>query len=76
MLPILINLIPALQTSDYSQTDKDYFYRFYKYYLGFFYILDMNKQEITKLSPFFQLPSKESKQELIFFPNIHVSRQR
>ena len=28
----------------------------------------MNKQEITKLSPFFQLPSKESKQELIFFP--------
>ena len=61
-------LIPALQTSDYSQTDKDYFHRFYKYYLGFFYILDMNKQEITKLSPFFQLPSKESKQELIFFP--------
>ena len=28
----------------------------------------MDKKEITKLSPFFQLPSKESKQELIFFP--------
>ena len=28
----------------------------------------MDKKEITKLSPFFQLPSQESKQELIFFP--------
>lgn len=61
-------LIPALADSDYSGTDKDYFNRFFKYYLGFFYTLDMNKQEITKISPFFQLPSKESKQELIFFP--------
>ena len=61
-------LIPALAESDYSGTDKDYFNRFFKYYLGFFYTLDMNKQEITKISPFFQLPSKESKQELIFFP--------
>ena len=61
-------LIPALANSDYSGTDKDYFNRFFKYYLGFFYTLDMDKKEITKLSPFFQLPSKESKQELIFFP--------
>jgi hypothetical protein len=61
-------LIPALADSDYSGSDKDYFNRFFKYYLGFFYTLDMNKQEITKISPFFQLPSKESKQELIFFP--------
>ena len=28
----------------------------------------MEKQEITKISPFFQFPNKESKQELIFFP--------
>jgi len=61
-------LIPALADSDYSNSDKDYFNRFFKYYLGFFYTLDMNKKEITKISPFFQLPSKESKQELIFFP--------
>ena len=61
-------LIPALAKSDYSGADKDYFNRFFKYYLGFFYTLDMNKKEITKISPFFQLPSKESKQELIFFP--------
>ena len=27
-------LIPALHNSDYSGTDKDYFNRFYKYYLG------------------------------------------
>ena len=28
----------------------------------------MTKKEIIKLSPFFQLPNYESKQELIFFP--------
>ena len=43
-------LIPALANSDYSGTDKDYFNRFFKYYLGFFYTLDMDKQEITKLT--------------------------
>ena len=61
-------LIPELDNSDYSQKDKDYFKKFYKLYLGFFFCLDMNKKEITKISPFFQLPSQESKQELIFFP--------
>ena len=61
-------LIPSLNNSDYSSTDKDYFKRFFKLYLGFFFCLDMKKKEITKLSPFFQLPSQESKQELIFFP--------
>ena len=29
----------------------------------------MNKKEIVSLSPFFQLPNFESKQELIFFPS-------
>ena len=28
----------------------------------------MNKKEIIEISPFFQLPNYESKQELIFFP--------
>ena len=28
----------------------------------------MNSKEITEISPFFQLPNFESKQELIFFP--------
>jgi len=61
-------LIPALANSKYDETDKDYFKRYFKLYLGFFFCLDMKKKEITKLSPFFQLPSIESKQELIFFP--------
>ena len=61
-------LIPSIDKSKYSQEDKDYFKRFFKLYTGFFYKLDMNKQEITEISPFFQLPNYESKQELIFFP--------
>ena len=61
-------LIPTIDKSKYDKKIKNNFKRFYKFYLGFFFILDMNKGEITKLSPFFQLPSKESKQELIFFP--------
>ena len=61
-------LIPTIDDSRYDKIDKDYFKRYYKLYLGFFFTLDMNKKEITKLSPFFQLPSKESKQDLIFFP--------
>ena len=61
-------LIPLFGKSKYSDSDKDYFNRFFKLYTGFFYKLDMNKQEITYMSPFFQLPNKESKQELIFFP--------
>ena len=61
-------LIPSIDKSKYSQVDKDYFKRFYKLYTGFFYKLDMNKKEIVEISPFFQLPNYESKQELIFFP--------
>lgn len=61
-------LIPELDNSKYSKGDKEYFKKYYKLYLGFFFILDMNKKEITKMSPFFQLPSQESKHELIFFP--------
>jgi len=61
-------LIPALDKSLYDKDDKEYFKRYMKLYLGFFFCLDMNKKEITKLSPFFQLPSQESKQDLIFFP--------
>ena len=61
-------LIHTIDSSKYDKNDKEYFKRFYKLYLGFFFILDMNKGEITKISPFFQLPSKEAKQELIFFP--------
>lgn len=61
-------LIPSIDSSNYNSYDKDYFKRFYKLYLGFFFCLDMKKKEITSISPFFQLPSRESKQELIFFP--------
>ena len=61
-------LIPLLENSDYSESDKKYFKKFFKLYTGFFYKLDMEKQEITEMSPFFQFPNKESKQELIFFP--------
>ena len=61
-------LIPSFDDSKYSQGDKDYFKRFYKLYTGFFYKLDMNSKEIFEISPFFQLPNYESKQELIFFP--------
>ena len=61
-------LIPSIDKSKYSKEDKDYFKRFFKLYTGFFYKLDMNKKEIIEISPFFQLPNYESKQELIFFP--------
>jgi hypothetical protein len=61
-------LIPSIDKSKYKESDKDYFKEFYKLYTGFFYTLDMNKKEITEISPFFQLPNYESKQELIFFP--------
>ena len=61
-------LIPSIDKSKYSQSDKDYFKRFFKLYTGFFYKLDMNSKEIIEISPFFQLPNYESKQELIFFP--------
>ncbi len=61
-------LIPSIDKSNYSKKDKEYFKKLYKLYLGFFYILDMKKKEITKISPFFQLPKKGSKEELIFFP--------
>ena len=37
----------------------------------------MNKKEITELSPFFQLPNYESKQELIFFPtSIYLDKEK
>ena len=61
-------LLPSIDKSKYSEEDKVYFKKFFKLYSGFFFILDMKKKEITELSPFFQLPNYESKQELIFFP--------
>jgi len=61
-------LIPSFEKSKYSKEDKEYFKRFHKLYTGFFYTLDMNKKSINEISPFFQLPNYESKQELIFFP--------
>lgn len=61
-------LIPLFGKSKYSDSDKEYFQRFFKLYTGFFYKLDMDKKEIISMSPFFQLPNHESKQELIFFP--------
>ena len=69
-------LIPSIDKSKYSKEDKDYFKRFFKLYTGFFYKLDMNKQEIIEISPFFQLPNYESKQELIFFPtSIYLNKK-
>jgi hypothetical protein len=68
MIDINKYLIPSFDKSKYSNKDKDYFKRFFKLYTGFFYKLDMKKKEIIELSPFFQLPNYESKQELIFFP--------
>ena len=61
-------LIPAFDKSKYSKSDKDYFKKYFKLYTGFFYKVDMNLKEVTEISPFFQLPNFESKQELIFFP--------
>ena len=61
-------LIPSFKNSMYSKVDKEYFKYFFKLYTGFFYVLDMKKKDIVSLSPFFQLPNFESKQELIFFP--------
>ena len=61
-------IISLMDQSEYSNRDKNYFKKFFKLYTGFFYVLDMEKKEIVKLSPFFQLPNNESKQELIFFP--------
>jgi len=61
-------LIPTLDKSKYSKEDKSYFKNFFKLYTGFFFILDMNKKDISEISPFFQFPNYESKQELIFFP--------
>ena len=62
-------LVPAIDKSEYSNDDKAYFKKFFKLYTAFFFILDMKKKEITELSPFFQLPNYESKQELILFPS-------
>jgi hypothetical protein len=61
-------LIPSFENSRYSNIDKAYFKKFFKLYTAFFYVLDMKKKEVINLSPFFQLPNFESKQELIFFP--------
>ena len=61
-------IISLIDESEYSTRDKSYFKKFFKLYTAFFYVLDMDKKEITSLSPFFQLPNNESKQELIFFP--------
>jgi hypothetical protein len=61
-------LIPSLNDSKYSKIDKRYFKLFFKLYTGFFFILNLKKKEVTYISPFFQLPNYESKQELIFFP--------
>jgi hypothetical protein len=70
-------LIPSFDESKYSKEDKEYFKRFFKLYTGFFYKLDMNKNEITEISPFFQLPNYESKQELIFFPtSIYLDKEK
>ena len=70
-------LIPAMDKSKYSLIDKTYFKKFFKLYTGFFFTLDMNKKEITELSPFFQLPNYESKQELIFFPtSIYLDKEK
>ena len=70
-------LIPLIDESKYSKEDKDYFKKFFKLYTGFFYKLDMNKKEITEISPFFQLPNYESKQELIFFPtSIYLDKEK
>ena len=60
--------ISLIDKSKYTEKDKSYFKKFFKIYTGFFYKLDMEKKEITYISPFFQLPNHESKQELIFFP--------
>ena len=69
-------LLPSIDKSKYSEEDKVYFKKFFKLYSGFFFILDMKKKEITELSPFFQLPNYESKQELIFFPtSIFLDKQ-
>jgi len=62
-------LIPSLNDSKYSKIDKRYFKLFFKLYTGFFFILNLKKKEVTHISPFFQLPNYESKQELIFFPS-------
>ena len=62
-------IIPSFDNSKYSEIDKKYFKNFFKLYTGFFFTLDMKKKEIVSLSPFFQLPNYESKQELIFFPS-------
>ena len=70
-------IFPSLKSSNYSKIDKDYFKNFTKLYLGFFYILDMGNKKIKKISPFFQLPNYESKQELIFFPtSIHMDDKK
>ena len=70
-------LIPSFEKSKYSKEDKEYFKRFHKLYTGFFYTLDMNKGEIIEISPFFQLPNYESKQELIFFPtSIYLDKDK
>ena len=61
--------MPALNDSKYSKIDKSYFKLFFKLYTGFFFILNLKKKEVTHISPFFQLPNYESKQELIFFPS-------
>ena len=70
-------LIPSFDKSKYSKEDKEYFKRFHKLYTGFFYTLDIGKESISDISPFFQLPNYESKQELIFFPtSIYLDKDK
>ena len=56
-----------IEKSKYSENDKKYFKKFYKLYTGFFYKLDMEKQRVTYISTFFQLPNYESKHEYAYF---------
>ena len=66
-------LVPGISSgeSEYDRFDQEYWSKKYaKLYLCFFFVFNMDGGEITieAISSFFQLPSKESTDELVVFP--------
>ena len=66
-------LVPGIVSGDSDYSDDDAAYwgeKYHKLYLSFFYVFKMNGSDIKidALSSFFQLPTRESRDELVVFP--------
>ena len=66
-------LVPGIVSGDSDYSDDDAAYwgeKYHKLYLSFFYVFKINGSDIKidALSSFFQLPTRESRDELVVFP--------